>query len=49
MKKSNYKSYEELPLFLDAETVVGTPGDAMPSAYEPMKEKDFPAPASEIG
>lgn len=43
MKESNYKSYEELPLFLNAETVAGVLGIAMSSAYELMKEKDFPA------
>lgn len=43
MKESNYKSYEELPLFLNAETVAGVLEIAMSSAYELMKEKDFPA------
>lgn len=43
MKESNYKSYEELPLFLNAETVAGVLGIAMSSACELMKEKDFPA------
>ena len=43
MKESNYKSYEELPLFLNAETVAGVLGIAMSSAYELMKGKDFPA------
>ena len=43
MKESNYKSYEELPLFLNAKTVAGVLGIAMSSAYELMKEKDFPA------
>lgn len=43
MKESNYKTYDELPLFLNAETVANVLGIAMPSAYELMKEKDFPA------
>ena len=43
MKESNYKTYDELPLFLNAETVAGVLGIAMSSAYELMKEKDFPA------
>ena len=43
MKESNYKTYEELPLFLNAETVAGVLGIAISSAYELMKEKDFPA------
>ena len=43
MKESNYKTYEELPLFLNAETVAGVLGIAMSSVYELMKEKDFPA------
>ena len=43
MKESNYKTYDELPLFLNAETVAGVLGISMSSAYELMKEKDFPA------
>lgn len=43
MKESNYKTYDELPLFLNAETVAGVLGIAMSSAYELMKEKEFPA------
>ena len=43
MKESNYKTYEELPLFLNAETVANVLGIAMSSAYELMKEPDFPA------
>ena len=37
MKESNYKSYDELPLFLNAL------GIAPSSSYELMHEKDFPA------
>lgn len=43
MKESNYKTYDELPLFLNAETVANVLGIAMSPAYELMKEKDFPA------
>lgn len=43
MKESNYKTYDELPLFLNAETVANVLGISMSSAYELMKEKDFPA------
>ena len=43
MKESNYKTYEELPLFLNAETVANVLGIAMSSAYELMKEPDFPS------
>lgn len=43
MKESNYKTYDELPLFLNAETVANVLGIAMSSTYELMKEKDFPA------
>ena len=43
MKESNYKSYGELPLFLNAATVAKVLGVAPSSAYELMHEKDFPA------
>ena len=42
MKSSEYKSYEELPLFLNAATVAGVLGIAPSSAYELMHEKGFP-------
>ena len=42
MKESVYKNYEELPLFLNAETVVKVLGVALPTAYERMDEADFP-------
>ena len=35
--------YDELPLFLNVETVANVLGIAMSSTYELMKEKDFPA------
>ena len=43
MKESTYKSYEELPLVLNAATVAKVLGIAPSSAYELMHEKDFPA------
>jgi len=42
MKESIYKSYDELPLFLNAETVAKALGIAPSSAYELMHEEDFP-------
>ena len=39
----SYNTSDELPLFLNAETVANVLGIAMSSAYELMKEKDFPA------
>lgn len=42
-KESNYKSYDELPLFLNAATVAKVLGIAPSSSYELMHEKDFPA------
>ena len=42
MKESIYKTYEELPLFLNAETVAKVLGIAPSSSYELMHEADFP-------
>ena len=42
MKESTYKSYDELPLFLNAAMVAKVLGVAPSSAYELMHEKDFP-------
>ena len=42
MKTSEYKSYDELPLFLSAELVAKMLGVAPSSAYELMHEADFP-------
>ena len=42
MKESNYKSYDELPMFLNAATVAKVLGIAPSSSYELMHEKDFP-------
>ena len=42
MKESVYKSYEELPLFLNARIVALVIGIAPSSAYELMHESNFP-------
>ena len=42
MKKYNYKSYNELPLFLNAETVAQVLGVSPSSGYELMHEPGFP-------
>ena len=42
MKESTYKTYDDLPLFLNADTVAKVLGIAPSSAYELMHEKDFP-------
>ncbi|MBE5057117.1 helix-turn-helix domain-containing protein [Pseudoflavonifractor sp. DSM 107456] len=42
MKESNYKSYNELPLFLNSELVAKVLGVSPSSAYELMHEPDFP-------
>ena len=42
MKESIYKSYEDLPLFLNAELVAKVLGISSAGAYELMHEKEFP-------
>ena len=42
MKTSEYRSYDELPLFLNAAMVAKVLGIAPSSAYELMHEADFP-------
>ena len=42
MKELVYKSYDELPLFLNAETVAKVLGISPSSGYELMHETDFP-------
>ena len=42
MKESSYKSYDELPLFLNAATVARVLGVSPSSGYELMHEPDFP-------
>ena len=41
-KESAYKSYDELPLFLNAATVARVLGVSPSSGYELMHEPDFP-------
>ena len=43
MKESVYKRYEELPLFLNAQTVAKVLGVSPSSGYELIHEKGFPA------
>ena len=42
MKTSNYKTYDDLPLFLNVEQVAVVLGIAPSSAYELMHQPDFP-------
>ena len=42
MKESVYKSYEELPIMLNAETLAKVLGIAPSSAYELMHQEGFP-------
>lgn len=43
MKESIYKSYDELPLFLNAETVAKALGISPSNRYELMHEQGFPS------
>ena len=43
MKESVYKSYDELPLFLNAEIVGKVLGVSSTTAYELLHQKDFPS------
>ena len=42
MKLSVYKSYDDLPLFLNAKMVAQVLGVSISTAYEVMHEPDFP-------
>ena len=42
MKQSVYKSYDELPLFLNSELVAKVLGVSPSSGYELMHQPDFP-------
>lgn len=42
MKKSEFKSYDDLPLFLNAEMVAQVLGVSPSSGYELMHESGFP-------
>ena len=43
MKISQYQSYDELPLFLNAKMVADALGVSPSSGYDLMREEDFPA------
>nr|WP_316622895.1 helix-turn-helix domain-containing protein [uncultured Ruminococcus sp.] len=43
MKVSSFKSYDELPLFIKAETLSDVLGLSKSSAYELMREEGFPS------
>lgn len=43
MKQSVYKSYDELPLFFNAESVSKVLGISSTTAYELMHREDFPS------
>lgn len=43
MKESSYKSYDDLPLFLNADMVAKVLGVSPASSYELMHEAGFPA------
>ena len=43
MKESGIKSYDELPLFLNANMVAELLGVSISKSYDLMNEKDFPA------
>ena len=43
MKESIYKTYDELPLFLNADTVAKVLGVSPSSGYELMHEQGFPS------
>jgi len=42
LKESTYKSYDELPLFLNAEMVAKVLGVSAASGYELLHQKGFP-------
>ena len=43
MKVSSFKSYDELPLFINAEMLSDVLGISKSSAYELMREEGFPS------
>ena len=43
MKESVYKSYDDLPLFLNTETIAKLLGISISSSYELMHGKDVPS------
>ena len=44
MKESAYKSYEDLPLFLNAELVAQVLGISLAGAYDLLHSEGFPRP-----
>jgi predicted DNA-binding transcriptional regulator AlpA len=42
LKESTYKTYDDLPLFLNAAMIARVLGVSPASSYELMHEKDFP-------
>ena len=42
LKQSEFKSYDELPLFLNAKTVAQVLGISAAGTYELLHRKDFP-------
>lgn len=42
MVRSKFKSYDELPLFLNAKTVAEIVGISVAGAYELLHQEDFP-------
>ena len=42
MVQSKFKSYDELPLFLNAKTVAEILGSSVAGAYELLHQEDFP-------
>ena len=42
MKSSEYRSYDELPLFLNSELVAKVLGVSLSSGYELMRQPGFP-------
>ena len=42
MKETNFKNYDELPLFLNAKMVAQVLGISMAGTYELLHQKDFP-------
>ncbi len=43
MKESKYKTYDDLPLFLNAKTVAEVLGVSPATSYELLHESDFPS------
>ena len=48
MQESTFTNYDQLPLFLNANTVAQVLGVSISSAYELMHETGFPAPQTRL-